>query len=83
MATATNWVANLIISATYLDLVKLITAAGSFWLYSAITVLAWIFTYLLLPELTGVSINDVAEAFDEDGEQSRGAYSAVHTQDDS
>ncbi|KDN39621.1 general substrate transporter [Tilletiaria anomala UBC 951] len=81
-ATAVNWIANLLISATYLDIVRLITAAGSFWLFSAIAVLAWIFTYFRLPELSGVSINDVSEAFGEREERSRGAYIAVHTEVD-
>ncbi len=82
-ATATNWTSQLLVSATYLDLVKLITAAGSFWLYSGVTAASCVFTYFLLPELSGVSINDVAQAFDADEQQGRGEYTAVgQSQDD-
>lgn len=84
IATAVNWIANLAISATFLDLVvralplvshwrplsrtdpclqRTVTASGSFWIYTAMAVLAWVFTYFRLPELNGISINDVHRAF--------------------
>ena len=68
---------NLLVAATYLDLVRLISAAGSFWLYAFITAAACVFTYFRLPELSGMSINDVARAFNEDEQQSRGTYAIV------
>ena len=62
LATATNWTCNLIISATYLDLVSLVTPAGSFGLFALVGILTWAFAYYHLPELSGVSLNDVHSA---------------------
>lgn len=42
----------------------MITPEGSFWLYSVIAVLTWLFAYFMLPEMTNVSLNDVHAALD-------------------
>lgn len=87
LATATNWSMNLLTSATFLDLVRIITPQGSFWLYTIVGALTWIFAYTYLPELKGVSINDVQAALDNydplrshDG--TRGSYAPLNRQDD-
>ncbi|PWN49661.1 sugar transporter [Violaceomyces palustris] len=83
LATATNWSANLVISATYLDLVKLITPSGSFWLYAGVALLSWWFTYSRLPEMKGVSLSDVQERFGERVDVERGGgYLPVRGGDD-
>lgn len=48
---------------------RAVTASGSFWIYTAMALLAWIFTYLRLPELNGLSINDVHRAFGSDSDE--------------
>ncbi|PWN38864.1 hypothetical protein IE81DRAFT_327078 [Ceraceosorus guamensis] len=58
LATATNWCANLIVAATYLDLVKAISAAGTFWIYSTVAAASWLFTWFMLPEMAGVDLSD-------------------------
>ncbi|UZJ57439.1 hypothetical protein CBS101457_006759 [Exobasidium rhododendri] len=84
LATATNWTCNLIISATYLDLVRVVTPAGSFGIFAGVGALTWIFAYYQLPELSGVSLNDVQSAFGGEGNSGQGAaeYFAVSGQDD-
>ncbi|KIS71256.1 uncharacterized protein UMAG_01156 [Mycosarcoma maydis] len=62
LATATNWSTNLLISSTFLHLVKLIHPQGCFALFSAVSALSCAFTYWLLPETAGVSLNDVSGA---------------------
>ena len=47
-ATTVNWVGNLIISLTFLDLCKAITTYGAFWLYGAIAVAGWLWLYIKL-----------------------------------
>lgn len=63
LATATNWSANLLISATFLHLVKWITPSGSFAVYALVAVLSWAFTYRYLPEMKGVSLSDAHRLF--------------------
>ncbi|PWN35820.1 general substrate transporter [Meira miltonrushii] len=87
LATATNWSMNLLTSATFLDLVRLITPQGSFWLYTVVGALTWTFAYTYLPELKGISINDVQAALDSDDpfrsqDGARGDYAALNRQDD-
>lgn len=87
LATATNWSMNLLTSATFLDLVRLITPQGSFWLYAIVGALTWTFAYTYLPELKGISINDVQAALDSDDpfrsqNGTRGAYAPLNRQDD-
>jgi len=36
ISTATNWTTNLVISATYLDWVKIVGASWSFWIFGII-----------------------------------------------
>ena len=86
LATATNWSMNLLTSATFLDLVRLITPQGSFWLYTIVGALTWIFAYTYLPELKGISINDVQAALDSDDpfrsqNGDRGVYAPLNRQD--
>lgn len=64
VATATNWCTNLLTSATFLDLMRFISPQGCFWLYSAVGVVTFVFAYTQLPELAGMSINDVQAALE-------------------
>lgn len=62
LATATNWTMNLLTSATFLDLVRLISPQGCFWFYSIVGAITYTFAYIYLPELAGISINDIQTA---------------------
>lgn len=65
-----------------------ITPQGSFWLYSGVGALTWLFAYTQLPELMGVSINDVEAALEgsmnarEPQQSNTEGYQPVRTQDD-
>ncbi|OLL26193.1 Myo-inositol transporter 1 [Neolecta irregularis DAH-3] len=63
MATATNWSANLVISFTFLTLMKAITPSGAFALYAGICLLGWIFVVVLYPETAGFTLEQVQELF--------------------
>jgi len=76
LATASNWTANLCVSAMFLDLVRVISLPGSFWLYSGITTLAWLFAWWNLPEMSGLDIDQTARMFD--GPSSSGASSGPY-----
>ncbi|KAN0061068.1 hypothetical protein ACQY0O_006803 [Thecaphora frezii] len=80
LATATNWSANLVISATFLHLVKLVTPAGSFAIYAAVAACSWLFTYQRLPDMKGVSLSDVHRTFGDSAVAGpQGGYEAVST----
>lgn len=85
LATATNWSTNLLVSATFLHLVKLITPQGCFGVFSVLSALSCGFTWWQLPETSGVSLSNVQTAFGGQGrrEGSREAYQAVPSAEDS
>jgi len=57
--TVTNWAMNLAVAVTFLTLVGVLGQAGTFWLYGAIAVAAWVFFYLLVPETKGKSLEQI------------------------
>jgi SP family galactose:H+ symporter-like MFS transporter len=61
VVTVTNWALNLVVAVTFLTLVGVLGQAGTFWLYGAIAVGAWIFFYLLVPETRGKSLEQIEE----------------------
>ncbi|XP_052283950.1 proton myo-inositol cotransporter-like isoform X1 [Dreissena polymorpha] len=63
LATATNWVFNLIVSLTFLSLLESIGKYGTFWLYFGICFLGLIFMFLMLPETKNRSLEEVQELF--------------------
>ena len=58
-ATIANWVANLVVALTFLDLVDVLGRPGVFFLYAALTFGALIFSRLLVPETRGLSLEGV------------------------
>jgi SP family galactose:H+ symporter-like MFS transporter len=58
-STVTNWVANMIVGATFLSLLNGIGNAATFGLYAALNVAFLLFTWLLVPETRGVTLEQV------------------------
>ena len=58
-STTTNWVANMIIGATFLSLLGSIGAAGTFWLYTGFNLLFIVITIYLVPETRGVTLEHI------------------------
>lgn len=58
-ATAVNWIGNLIIALTFLNLMELITRYGAFWLYGSIALVGWVFFYAMVPETRGKSLEQL------------------------
>ena len=63
-ATSVNWVGNLIISLTFLDLCKAVTTYGAFWLYGGIAVVGWLWLFFKLPETRGKSLEEITKLFE-------------------
>lgn len=62
-ATATNWVCNLLVSVSFLDLVHVLGAAGAFWLFAAVAACGAAGLFLYLPETKGRSLEEMEEVF--------------------
>ncbi len=58
-ATIANWVANLVVALTFLDLVDLFGRPGVFFLYAVLTAFAFAFASRLMPETRGLSLEMV------------------------
>jgi SP family galactose:H+ symporter-like MFS transporter len=59
VATVANWAANLIVTLTFLSLVQAAGRPGAFWLYGGIGIGAWAFSYFMVPETKGHSLEEI------------------------
>jgi sugar porter (SP) family MFS transporter len=62
-ASATNWAANFLVSLTFLTLVELLGPSWTFWLYGLLAVAAWIFSYRLVPETKGRTLEEIERSW--------------------
>ncbi|KAL7424987.1 hypothetical protein Q5752_000674 [Cryptotrichosporon argae] len=65
-ATTSNWLANLVVSTSYLSELSAITPMGTFLLYLGFVTVGGIFVFFCYPETRGISVDDVGLLF-EDG----------------
>ncbi len=54
-----NWLANYVVSLTFLDLIHYLGGGGTFLIYTALSVLALIFVYRFIPETKGKSLEEI------------------------
>jgi sugar porter (SP) family MFS transporter len=59
LAATFNWGSNLLVSLTFLTLLHSIGAPRTFWLYGFCAVAAWIFSYRLVPETKGRTLEEI------------------------
>ncbi len=59
VATIANWLSNLVVALTFLDLAGLMGHAGVFLLYAGLTFAGLVFAYLLVPETKGLNLEAV------------------------
>ncbi|KAG6511537.1 polyol transporter 5-like [Zingiber officinale] len=70
IGVAVNRVTSGVITMTFLSLSHAITLGGSFFLYSGIATVAWVFFFTFLPETRGRTLEEMQELF---GEQKKTA----------
>ena len=58
-STFTNWIANMIVGATFLTLLNGIGNAATFWLYAALNVVFILITFFLIPETKNVTLEHI------------------------
>lgn len=63
-ATSTNWIFNLIVSFTFLNVVELLTEGGVFVLYAVLSAIGFVIFFLFLPETNGVKLERTHELFE-------------------
>lgn len=64
LATVANWVFNLIVSATFLNLDAAIGSAGAFLVYAVLSLAALVFIVMMVPETKGRSLEQIEAALD-------------------
>ena len=60
VCTIGNWLANFVVSISFLSLENLITPQGTFWLYAAISVFAFVFFAARVPETKDRSLEEIS-----------------------
>ena len=61
LAAAFNWVSNLVVSLTFLSLLHGLGAPQTFWLYGVFALAAWLFSYRLVPETKGRTLEEIEQ----------------------
>ena len=64
-ATALFWFSNFLVSLTFLSLTNFIGTAGAFYLYAAIVAIGFFLVFFLLPETTGLSLEEIQNIFNQ------------------
>jgi SP family galactose:H+ symporter-like MFS transporter len=59
IATSANWGANLFVALTFLTLIQATGRSLTFWIYALVGVAAWLFTWFLVPETKGRSLEEI------------------------
>ncbi len=62
-AAGTNWSFNLLVSITFLSLLQVLGTTRTFWLYGLLAVAAWFFSYYLVPETKGRTLEEIEEGW--------------------
>jgi SP family galactose:H+ symporter-like MFS transporter len=62
-AAGANWTFNLLVSITFLTLVELLGPSWTFWIYGLLAVAAWLFSYYLVPETRGRTLEEIEQSW--------------------
>ncbi|WP_323991264.1 sugar porter family MFS transporter [Nguyenibacter sp. L1] len=58
-STVTNWIANMIVGASFLSLLDHLGRAGTFWMYAALNALFVVLVILFVPETKGLTLEGI------------------------
>lgn len=59
LAAIANWGANLLVALTFLTLISALGKTTAFLLYAAIGLICWFFSYFLVPETKGLTLEEI------------------------
>lgn len=63
IATAFNWSCTFIVTKTFEDVIELIGAHGTFWLFGVIVAVGFVFVIICVPETRGRSLEEIEKRF--------------------
>ncbi|KAJ8663470.1 hypothetical protein O0I10_000711 [Lichtheimia ornata] len=63
VATAVNWICNLVVSITYLSMINSMTTAGTFWFYAGLSLIFWLLVFFFVPETSRHSLEEMKVIF--------------------
>lgn len=63
MVNCTCWGSNIVVSATYLSMMKHLTPSGAFGFYVGTTFVGWIAIIFFYPEVTDMTLEEIKEVF--------------------
>ena len=61
--TCSCWGSNVIVSSTFLSMMKGMTPSGAFGFYAAICGIGWVLIYFFYPEVSGLTLEEIGEVF--------------------
>jgi sugar porter (SP) family MFS transporter len=59
IAAGVSWIANFAVSLTFLSLFNLLGPSLTFWMYGVLAIGSWLFSYYLIPETKGRSLEEI------------------------
>lgn len=62
-AAGMNWAFNFWVSLTFLTLIQILGASSTFWMYAALAIASWFFSYYLVPETKGRTLEEIEQSF--------------------
>jgi sugar porter (SP) family MFS transporter len=62
-AAGTNWIFNLLVSITFLTLLEVMGPSWTFWLYGLLAIASLAFSYYLVPETKGRTLEEIEESW--------------------
>jgi len=62
-AAGFNWASNFVVSYTFLRLLELLGASLTFWAYAVLAIASWLFSYYLVPETKGRTLEEIERSF--------------------
>jgi len=58
-AVSISWGFNMLVALTFLTLIDMLGASGTFWIYASLCILGWLFVYFSVPETKGCSLEQI------------------------
>jgi SP family galactose:H+ symporter-like MFS transporter len=62
-AAGVNWAFNFLVSFTFLTLVEVLGPSLTFWVYALLAIASWLFSYYLVPETKGRTLEEIEHSF--------------------
>ena len=62
-AAGVNWAFNFLVSLTFLTLIQILGSSWTFWLYAVLAIASWLFSYYLVPETKGRTLEEIERSF--------------------